>query len=85
MFRNNLPFFAISFSFIMFIKRYLKMTCVKTRCTFGDLFLSGRNVEEVTFFSGGYILYERSTVPVKMVYNWVRGWTMDRPGSFWPW
>ena len=66
----------------MFVKRYLKMTCVKTPCTFGDLFLLGRHVEEVTFFNGGYILYERGTVPVKMVYNWVRGWTMGRPGDF---
>ena len=62
MFQNNLPFFSISFSFIMFIKRYLTVT----RCAFGDLFLLGRHVEEVTFFNGGYILYERGTFWVKM-------------------
>ena len=54
----------------MFIKRY--------NCTFGDLFLLGRHVEEVPFFNGGYILYERGPLSVKMVHNWVRGWTMGR-------
>ena len=65
----------------MFIKRYLKMTCVKTPCTFGDLFLLGRDVKEVTFFSGGYIPYERGTFSVKMIHHWVRGWIMDQPGN----
>ena len=62
----------------MFIKRYLTVT----RCTFGDLFLLGRHVEEVTFFNGGYILYEGGTFWVKMVHSWVRGWTMGWPGNF---
>ena len=41
------------------------------------------DVEEVKFFNGGYILYERGTFSVKVVFNWVRGWTMGRPGNFW--
>ena len=40
---------------------------MKTSGTFGDLFLLGRNLEEVIFFSGGHILYERGTFSVKMV------------------
>ena len=58
------------------------MTCMKTSCSFGDLFLLVRYVEEVTFSNGGYILCARGTFSVKMVYNWVRGWTMGRPGNF---
>ena len=54
---KQFAFFSISFSFIMFIKPYLTVT----HCTFGDLFLLGRHVEEVTFFNGGYILYEGGT------------------------
>ena len=48
------------------------MTCTKTSCTFGDLFLLVRYVEEVTFSNGGYILCARGTFWVKMVYSWVR-------------
>ena len=82
MFRYNLPFFRIIFIYHVYHdKRYLKMTCMKTPCTFGDLFLLGRNVKEVTFFNAGYIPYERGTFSVKMIHHWVRGWIMGRPGN----
>ena len=66
MFRYNLPFFRIIFIYHVYHdKRYLKMTCMKTPCTFGDLFLLGRNVKEVTFFNVGYIyLFGKNDTPL---------------------